>query len=125
MHVSIQSYPATRYGPGRPPDFASKTERQRLTPSALKAFFNIIECWKIRDEDARQLLGGISNGPYYQIKKDPEARRMLNADLLSRISYLIGIFKALNTSMLGRLPTSGCAFQIPTASLAALVLWTI
>jgi hypothetical protein len=50
---------------------------------------------------------------------------MLNADLLSRISYLIGIFKALNTSMLGRLPTSGCAFQIPTASLAALVLWTI
>jgi hypothetical protein len=63
--------------------------------------------------------------PYYQIKKDPEARRMLNADLLSRISYLIGIFKALNTSMLGRLPTSGCAFQIPTASLAALVLWTI
>ncbi len=48
----------------------------------------------VRDEDARTLLGGISNGRFYEIKKKPE--RTLDADTLTRISYVIGIFKALN-----------------------------
>jgi hypothetical protein len=50
--------------------------------------------WQVRDEDARRLLGGVSNGPYYQIKKDPVGR-ILDADELLRVSYLLGIFKAL------------------------------
>jgi hypothetical protein len=50
--------------------------------------------WNIRDEDARTLLGGISNGPFYEMKKNPD--RVLDTDRLARISYLIGIFKALN-----------------------------
>ena len=49
----------------------------------------------MRDEEARRLLGGVSNGPYYDMKKNPEGR-VLDADKLLRISYLIGIFKALN-----------------------------
>jgi hypothetical protein len=52
--------------------------------------------WGIRDSDARQLLGGISNGPYYQLKKNPDDK-VLEADVLVRISYLVGIFKALNS----------------------------
>ena len=93
-----RDYPATRYSSPLPPppDFTSKAERARLSSAALKAFFNIIEVWQIRDEDARELLGGVSNGPYYQIKKNQEGR-ILSADELFRISYLIGIFKALNT----------------------------
>jgi hypothetical protein len=74
---------------------ASRDERVRLSPSALKAFFNIVERWRVRDEDARQLLGGVSNGPYYDMKKNPEGR-VLDADKLLRVSYLIGIFKAIN-----------------------------
>jgi hypothetical protein len=66
-----------------------------LSPSALKAFFNIVELWHVRDEEARRLLGGVSNGPYYEMKKTAEGR-VLDADKLLRISYLIGIFKALN-----------------------------
>jgi len=91
-------YPETRYtSPASPPpDFTSKRERERLSVAALKAFFNIVERWSIRDEDARELLGGVSNGPYYQMKKSQEGRT-LSADELFRISYLIGIFKALNT----------------------------
>jgi hypothetical protein len=50
--------------------------------------------WSIGDESARVLLGGVSNGPYYTWKKQPD--RVLDADTLTRISYLIGIFKALN-----------------------------
>jgi hypothetical protein len=54
-----------------------------------------MERWRVRDEDARQLLGGVSNGPYYDMKKNPEGR-VLDPDKLLRVSYLIGIFKALN-----------------------------
>ena len=89
------SYPATRYEPSPVVDLTSRAERARLSASALKAFFNIIERWHVRDEDARRLLGGISNGPYYEMKRRPEGR-VLDADKLLRISYLIGIFKALN-----------------------------
>lgn len=50
--------------------------------------------WKLRDEDARALLGGVTNGPFYEMKRKPD--RMLDTDRLTRISYLIGIFKALH-----------------------------
>ena len=87
-------YPATRYEPSPLVDLTSKAQRTRLSPSAIRAFFNIVARWEIRDEDAKALLGGISNGPYYEMKKDPD--RVLDTDRLLRVSYLIGIFKALN-----------------------------
>ena len=89
-----QRYPATRYRVDLPPDLASRAERERLSPPALKAFFNIMARWRVRDEDARALLGGITNGPFYEWKKDPA--RVLDTDRLTRVSYLIGIFKALH-----------------------------
>jgi Protein of unknown function (DUF2384) len=88
------AYPLTRYEPSPLVDLTDKAERQRLSPGALRAFLNIMDRWKVRDEDARALLGGISNGPFYELKKQPE--RVLDADRLQRISYLIGIFKALH-----------------------------
>lgn len=87
-------YPATRYAPSPPVDLTSKAERERLSRSAVRAFFNLAARWNLRDEDARVLLGGISNGPYYEMKKSPD--RVLDTDRLLRISYLLGIFKALN-----------------------------
>ncbi|MBK6973003.1 MAG: DUF2384 domain-containing protein [Sterolibacteriaceae bacterium] len=89
------AYPATRYAPAPLVDLTSREERERLSPSALGAFFKIIDRWGVRDEDARGLLGGVTNGPYYAMKKNPEGR-LLDSDRLLRISYLIGIFKALN-----------------------------
>jgi hypothetical protein len=53
-----------------------------------------MQTWGVRDEDARALLGGVSNGQFYDMKKKPE--RTLDPDTLMRISYLVGIFKALN-----------------------------
>ena len=92
--TAAPAYPATRYDPSPVVDLSAKSERERLSPSAIKAFLNIMEKWGTRDEDARALLGGISNGQYYEMKKKPE--RVLSADALTRISYLVGIFKALN-----------------------------
>lgn len=94
MPAPQPKYPSGRYEPSPLVDLASKEERERLSSSALKAFFNIAARWDIRDPDARTLLGGVSNGPYYKWKRDPD--RTLDADTLTRISYLVGIFKALN-----------------------------
>lgn len=88
------SYPATRYEPSPLIDLNDKAERERLSPPAVRTFFNMMSRWRVRDEDARALLGGVSNGAFYQMKKD--ADRLLEADRLLRISYLVGIFKALN-----------------------------
>jgi len=86
-------YPATRYRAEAPPDLGTRGERERLSEPALKAFFNIMAKWKVRDEDARVLLGDVSNGPFYEMKRNPD--RVLERDRLTRVSYLIGIFKAL------------------------------
>jgi hypothetical protein len=86
-------YPDTRYRLDAPPDLSDRSERERLSGPALKAFFSMMARWRVRDEHARLLLGGVTNGPFYEMKRDPD--RLLDPDRLTRVSYLIGIFKAL------------------------------
>jgi Protein of unknown function (DUF2384) len=90
------TYPESRYAPIQPVNLASKDERARLSASALKGFFRLAKRWSLHDEDAKQLLGGVTNGPYYEMKRHPDGR-VLDPDTLLRISYLLGIFKALNS----------------------------
>lgn len=87
-------YPRTAAPAVDVPDVSARETRERLSPPALRGFFSIMDRWQVRDDVARQLLGGISNGTFYEMKRDPS--RMCSADELTRISYLIGIFKALN-----------------------------
>ncbi|MDR5726163.1 MAG: DUF2384 domain-containing protein [Terriglobia bacterium] len=93
--ATILSYPETRYKPEPLVDFNSADERKRLSGAALIGFFKMMEIWKVRDEDARMLLGGISNGPFYEMKKNPKGK-VLDVDRMFRVSYLLGIFKAIN-----------------------------
>ena len=95
-HPGSLAYPDTHYAPPVLPDLSRLDERRRLSPAAMKALFKIVDRWNVSDEDARQLLGGISNGSYYQLKGNPGSTKTLDQDRLERISYLIGIFKALN-----------------------------
>jgi uncharacterized protein (DUF2384 family) len=76
------------------PDLAEAATRARLSGSAIEAFFAIIDKWELRNEDAMALLGGASHGRYFELKKN--RRGLLSQDELTRISLLIGIFKALN-----------------------------
>jgi hypothetical protein len=92
--MAALTYPETRYAPPGLVDITSREGCERLGPSALKAFFKIVDCWHIRDEDAMRLLGGTASSTYYAMKKSP--RRALDTDTMLRISYLVGIFKALN-----------------------------
>ena len=88
------AYPITRYHVDRRADLSAASERERLSEAALKAFFNIMAKWNVRDVDARALLGGVTNGPFYEMKRNPN--RVVDEDRLMRISYLVGIFKALH-----------------------------
>jgi uncharacterized protein (DUF2384 family) len=76
------------------PDLADAATRVRLSPPAIAAFFSIVDKWQLRNEDAMALLGGASHGRYFELKKNRKG--ILSQDELTRISLLIGIFKALN-----------------------------
>jgi Protein of unknown function (DUF2384) len=92
--ISAKRLDATRDEPLPLIGLSWKSERERMNPSAIAAFFNIMSKWDVREEEARALLGGVSVHQFRDIQKNP--RRTLDADTLARISYLVGIFKALN-----------------------------
>jgi hypothetical protein len=94
--ATILSYPAASYASGPLVDFNSLEERKRLSGSALIGFFKMMEIWKVRDEDAKLLLGGVSNGQYYAMKRSPRSK-VLSTDQMWRTSSLFGVFKAINT----------------------------
>jgi hypothetical protein len=87
------AYPETRYAPPELTDLTADATRKRLSPAALRTFFNIVEAWSVPAEDAMSLLGGVPSSTFYALKKSP---RTLGVDALLRISYLIGIYKALH-----------------------------
>lgn len=83
------------------PDLADPATRTRLSRPAIAAFFAIVDKWQLRNEDAMTLLGGASHGRYFELKKNRKG--LLSQDELTRISLLIGIFKALNILFAQRL----------------------
>jgi len=88
------AYPQSRFEPAALIDLRSNEERTRLSPSALKGFFNIVQRWQLKDDEARELLGSVSSSTYCEIKKNPT--NTLDVDRITRVSYLIGIDKALH-----------------------------
>jgi hypothetical protein len=75
-------------------DLSSKAVQEQLSGAAVPAFFKMVQIWNLRDAQARLLLGGISNGVFYQLKRGQ--KKTLDQDKLTRISLLLGIFKSLN-----------------------------
>ena len=60
---------------------------------ALKGFFNITNEWGLKPAQQKILLGGIPDSTYAKYKTLPEVK--LPNDMLERISYILGIYKAL------------------------------
>jgi hypothetical protein len=77
------------------PNLSSTEERARLSASALKAFVAIAAKWGLNETQARGLLGGVASSTFHAWKTNPRGRR-LDQDTLTRISLVIGIYKALN-----------------------------
>jgi hypothetical protein len=100
----LQQHPLAGFSSDPAPNLANKEVQARLSRSAIPAFFKLIDTWGLRDTAARQLLGGVSNGVYYQLKRGQ--KKTLDQDKLTRISLLLGIFKALNVLYSRRLADS-------------------
>lgn len=81
----------TNNDPSHIPDLGDEEVRRRLGPSALKAFFRMMGIWKVRGEEARQLL---ALAPGTNIDELDPAR--LGEEQLMRISCLVGVYKALH-----------------------------
>jgi hypothetical protein len=82
------------YSSDQPPDLAKAAERERLSPSAIKAFVNIAGKWGLSETQARGLLGGIASSTYHAWRTEPRGKK-LDQDTLMRISLIAGIYKAL------------------------------
>jgi hypothetical protein len=68
---------------------------QEVAASAagLRAFARIGEIWGLSVAEQQKLLGVASRSTYFKWKKDSHVR--LPRDTLERLSYLLGIYKAL------------------------------
>lgn len=60
---------------------------------ALKVFFNIMDDWGVKNQEQMILLGKPSSTTFYKWKKGQVAS--LSVDTMERISYIMGIYKAL------------------------------
>lgn len=78
---------------------AAPQQRQRAQPSrmaaGLRAFFAIADKWGLSNDEAMALLGRPSRTTFYNWKKGEVAQTAHGLDLEARLSYVLGIFKAL------------------------------
>jgi hypothetical protein len=67
-------------------------DRKALSGPALRTFFRIAEKWGLTNDEQITLLGA-ERSTFYKWKKKREG--LLSKDTLERISYILGIYKAL------------------------------
>jgi hypothetical protein len=72
---------------------ARQTGMEALGGAGLRAFANIAEAWGLSVAEQLQLLGITSRSTFFKWRREREPR--LPRDTLERLSYLLGIYKAL------------------------------
>jgi hypothetical protein len=83
----------TRSAARATPKHGARSAADRLSGPALRTFFRIAEAWRLSSEEARTLLGNPPRSTYFAWKKTGNGQ--LARDTLERVSYLLGIYKAL------------------------------
>jgi hypothetical protein len=71
-------------------------ERSRIA-AGLRAFFNIADRWGLSNDEAMALLGQPGRTTFYSWKRGDVGQVAHGLDLASRLSYVLGIFKTLET----------------------------
>lgn len=75
------------------PQLAASTDLQAAAPSALRTFFRIADAWHLSAAEARALLGSPAVSTYFKWKSGQVGQ--VSRDVLERVSYVLGIYKAL------------------------------
>jgi hypothetical protein len=91
--MTLPAFAAAGYQFEATPDLSKLETRERLSQSAMDGLFAIGEKWELPIEKLGELLGGIPRSSLYKMKASAGALRQ---DELTRISYLVGIYKALH-----------------------------
>ena len=86
-------YTAPGYQFDTAPDLSRLETRERLSQSAVDGFFAIMERWRVKLEQAGALLGGVPRSTLHKYRTAAGTR---SQDELMRISYIVGIYKALH-----------------------------
>jgi len=76
------------------PRAAPAVKERGLSSPALRTFFRIAETWGLTVDQQMALLGITARSTFFQWKKRT-ADTVLPKDTLERISYILGIYKAL------------------------------
>jgi uncharacterized protein (DUF2384 family) len=66
-----------------------------MVAAGLRAFFNIADLWGVSNLQAMTLLGGVPKSTFQKWKSGDTKGIQASRDLGERISYVLGIFKAL------------------------------
>jgi hypothetical protein len=69
------------------------SSHDELGAPALRSFFKLADVWNLRIADQRRLLGDPPESTFYKWKRQQDGA--LGRDTIERISYLLGIYKAL------------------------------
>ncbi|WP_417831619.1 MbcA/ParS/Xre antitoxin family protein [Terasakiella sp.] len=72
----------------------SAQSRKMMSGAGLRTFFNIADLWKLTGKECMTLLGVTNESTYYKWKKNPDCCTLAR-DTLERLSYILGIYKAL------------------------------
>lgn len=75
----------------RPADILD--EPKRASAPAIRTFQRIAKTWALSPSE-RQILLGVPRSTFFKVVREPERAR-LSRDTLERISYIFGIFSAL------------------------------
>ena len=74
---------------------AVAVDATRLSAPALRTFFRIVDLWGLSEAEQMTLLGVTARPTFLKWRMDPNV--VLPRDTLERISYVLGIHKALQT----------------------------
>jgi len=71
----------------------SKLEADKVSAPALRTLFRIADAWKLGAKEQMTLLGSPPRSTFYKWKQGEQV--VLPHDVLERISYIFGIYSAL------------------------------
>ncbi|HEY2859129.1 MAG TPA: MbcA/ParS/Xre antitoxin family protein [Terracidiphilus sp.] len=91
--ATIPAFAAAGYQFEASPDLSRLETRERLSQPALDGLLAIADKWRLPVDKIGELLGGVPRSTLYKMKT---AAGTLLQDQLTRISYIVGIYKSLH-----------------------------
>ncbi len=75
-------------------DLHAPAECARVSPEALRGFFELMQAWDVGDADARTLMGRLTSEEFARLRADPQGQ-ILDPTKLKRIAGLLSIGREL------------------------------